>query len=118
MSESGLRLVGVKGAHRIPALGGGASESVGERFLPLPPGETEAILSELLEVFIMAGIGLAGDFVSRDALVTEVFESGVALLAEFALERGGDLTLMVSFLSLIIPLRRILRGVEVTERSE
>ena len=41
LSTSGLRLVGVNGAHLIPALTGGASESTGELFLGFAPGEID-----------------------------------------------------------------------------
>lgn len=78
----------------------------------LLPDEIDAGLDKLDADLITAGSGLAGDLIGRDTLDEGVFDSDTVLLAVFGLDDTGDETLMVSFLSLIMPLLRILRGVE------
>lgn len=120
LPTSGLGLLGVKGvAHLTPALGGGASESVGEFFLRLPLGETARCLTERSDAFLSTGGGLFGELDDGDALEAGVLDSDATFFAEVGLEEEGVLVVsMVSFLSLIMPLRRILRGVEAVEASD
>ncbi len=114
LSPSGLRFVGVKGAHRIPALGGGASEAAGESFLVLPSGDPEASLAMRSESFLTARGGLVGGFSSSAPVDAGTLDSDTTLLLDPALE---DLTSIVSFESLSMPLRRFLSGVEGLKRS-
>ena len=101
-SASGLRSVGDKLARLILALAGGASGLVVGLSLPLLPGELDASSTERSEDFLSARSGLVGAVDARVSL---------ALLIEFELNEEEVVVLMVSFLSLIMPLRRTFRGV-------
>lgn len=114
LSPSGLRFVGVKGAHRIPALSGGASEAEGESFLVLPSGDAKASLAMRSDSFLTARGGLVGGFVDTASVDAGTFDSDTTLLLDPALE---DLTSIVSFESWSIPRRRFLSGVEGLKRS-